>query len=338
MASYRKNVLVGATVLVALGMLAMMILVFGEAPIRLFRAAQTNLKFEADTAEGISTGSPIFYLGVNVGQVRTVELPAEGETRVIIWGTVRSTQAIPGNVRGVVRSTLIGGTSSLSLEAIGGVPQGKLVNNQIIRVQAGGNNVLPKEFAELAASLNELSKRLQTTVDDWNKSKVIDKVGVTLDAVQKTVEKFGATSDELKKLLGDDKMRGDLKTTLANFREVSENAKVIGKNLEKLTVDLQKTNTDVSAVINKTGTRIDELSKQLGGRLEQLAGVLDRFNSVAVKIDKGEGTAGKLINDPKLYEALLDTSQELALTVKDLRRLVEQWEQEGVSLKLGGKK
>jgi phospholipid/cholesterol/gamma-HCH transport system substrate-binding protein len=319
-------------------MLGLMILLFGEAPIKLFRSAQTNIKFEADTAEGISNGSPIFYLGVNVGQVRTVELPAEGQTRVIIWGSVRAGQAIPGNVRGVVRSTLIGGTSSLSLEPIGGVPQGKLADNQTIRVQAGGNNVLPKEFAELASSLTELSKRLQTTVDDWNKSKVIDKVATAVDAVQKTVDKFGSTSDELKKWLGDDKMRGDLKTTLANFREVSENAKIIGKNLEKLTTDLQKTNTDISVVINKTGTRIDDLSKQLGGRLEQLAGVLDRFNSVAVKIDKGEGTAGKLINDPKLYEALLDTSQELALTVKDLRRLVEQWEQEGVSLKLGGKK
>lgn len=338
MASYRKNVLVGATMLVALILLAIMTLLFGEAPIRLFRTAQLTVKFEADTAEGISNGSPIFYLGVNVGQVRTVELPTDGQARVTIWGTVRSANAIPGNVRGVVRSSLIGGTASLSLEPIGGVPQGKLTNNQSIAVHGGGNNVLPKEFAELAASLTELSKRLQTTVDDWNRSKVIDKVAVTLDSVQKTVEKFGATSDELKKLLGDDKMRGDLKTTLANFRDVSENAKVIGKNLEKLSTDLQKTNTDVSVVINKTGTRIDDLSKQLGGRLDQLAGVLDRFNSVAQKIDKGEGTAGKLINDPKLYEALLDTSQELALTVKDLRRLVEQWEQEGVSLKLGGKK
>ena len=66
--------------------------------------------------------------------------------------------------------------------------------------------------------------------------------------------------------------------------------------------------------------------------------ILDRFQSVATKVDQGQGTAGKLINDPKLYEALLDSSQELSLTIKDLKRLVEQWEQEGVSLKLGGKK
>jgi phospholipid/cholesterol/gamma-HCH transport system substrate-binding protein len=101
---------------------------------------------------------------------------------------------------------------------------------------------------------------------------------------------------------------------------------------------VDKLTTDASLTLTRTGTRVDELSKELGGRLEQLAVVLDRFQSVAGKIDKGEGTAGKLINDAKLYESLVDTSQELNLTIKDLRRLVEQWEQEGVTLKLGGKK
>ena len=35
-----------------------------------------------------------------------------------------------------------------------------------------------------------------------------------------------------------------------------------------------------------------------------------------------------------LYESLLDTSRELNMTIKDFKRLVEQWEQEGVSFKL----
>jgi hypothetical protein len=40
------------------------------------------------------------------------------------------------------------------------------------------------------------------------------------------------------------------------------------------------------------------------------------------------------VNDPKLYQGLVDVTQQLNLTVTDLRRLVQQWEQEGVSLKL----
>src|SRR4029079_18361879 len=138
------------------------------------------------------------------------------------------------------------------------------------------------------------------------------------------------TSEELRKLIGDKNLRGNLDETLANFKTVSESAKTIAQNLEKLSIELQKTNTQAALVITKTGGHVDDLAKQLGGRLEQLAGALDKFQSVANKVDKGEGTVGKLVNDPKLYDALLETSQELSLTVKDLRRLVEQWEQEGV--------
>jgi phospholipid/cholesterol/gamma-HCH transport system substrate-binding protein len=338
MANYRKNVLVGGTMIVALALLAVMILLFGEAPVRLFSTAQMQVKFVADSADGITNGSPILYLGVNVGQVRSVDL-LPNQPGVTILGTVAQGRAIPANVEGVVRSTLIGGNASLSLETIGGAaPQGKLETNATIHTHVGGTNLLPREFAELAKQLTELSRRLQTTVDDWNNSKLVSKLAATVDTTQKTITKIGETSDELRKLLADGQLRGDLKDTLANFKAVSENSKSIAKNLEKLSLDLQKTNASADATITKAGTRIDELSKQVGGRLDQVAGVLERFQSMANKIDKGEGSAGKFINDPKLYEALVDTSQELNLTVKDLRRLIEQWEQEGVSLKLGGKK
>ena len=42
-----------------------------------------------------------------------------------------------------------------------------------------------------------------------------------------------------------------------------------------------------------------------------------------------------LLNDPALYENLLDVSKEMKLTISDLKRLVEQWEQEGVPFKIG---
>ena len=48
----------------------------------------------------------------------------------------------------------------------------------------------------------------------------------------------------------------------------------------------------------------------------------------------GTSSIGLLVNDPKLYESLVDTSRELNATITDLKRLVEQWEQEGVALKL----
>jgi len=66
----------------------------------------------------------------------------------------------------------------------------------------------------------------------------------------------------------------------------------------------------------------------------KLGNVLDRLDSVANKIDQGKGTAGLLVNDARLYQGLVDTSKDLNLTIKDLQRVVQQWEQEGIALKL----
>ena len=42
----------------------------------------------------------------------------------------------------------------------------------------------------------------------------------------------------------------------------------------------------------------------------------------------------RLIRDPKLYDSLVATANTLNLMMADLRRLVQQWEQEGLSFKL----
>src|SRR5437870_1817983 len=54
MPSCRKIVLVGMTLIGAQTALAIMILLFGEAPVLLFTMSEVNVKFSADSAEGVS--------------------------------------------------------------------------------------------------------------------------------------------------------------------------------------------------------------------------------------------------------------------------------------------
>ena len=82
--------------------------------------------------------------------------------------------------------------------------------------------------------------------------------------------------------------------------------------------------------------RIDQIGAQLGDRLAQMSTLLSTFQSVANKINQGQGTAGQLVNDPKLYEGLVETTRQLNATIADLQRLVQQWEEEGVSVRVGG--
>ena len=100
-------------------------------------------------------------------------------------------------------------------------------------------------------------------------------------------------------------------------------------------VDLQ-VEAQMESEVSQVRLEVDrDRAKDYGLAPGDVARLLETFQSVAGKIDHGQGTAGMLVNDNKLYQSLVDTAQEIKLTVNDLKLLIEQWTQEGVSLKLG---
>jgi hypothetical protein len=61
---------------------------------------------------------------------------------------------------------------------------------------------------------------------------------------------------------------------------------------------------------------------------------MKQVSSTLEKIERGDGTAGALLTDRRLYEGLVDTTRELQIAIRDLQRLIRQWEQEGVPMRL----
>lgn len=328
MTQYRKNFLVGVTVLCGLLVLAWMILKFSGQSARLFAEKQFNVQFVVNRADGLAEGSPVLYRGVNVGQVTGVRR-ADNQREVIIDASLDESPPLPRNVEGLIRlQALLGAGAGINLELIGGEePQGQLQPGDSIAARYVGLDLVPPEFGGLATDLREISRTFRDS-------------GLITN-LNDTVLKAGRTMESVEKLVADPKMRQDIETTLTNLRTASESATRIGTNLEKVSGELNGITTEASATIKSAGSaitsteaRVNELAEQMSARLEQVSKLLSNFESISSKVNNGEGTAGLLINDAKLYESLVDSSQQLSLTISDLKRLVEQWEQEGVSLKL----
>src|SRR3954466_12751002 len=112
MSAFKKNLMVGITVLIALILLAWMILRFSDAPFRLFAKAQMPMNLEAPSAEGGSEGTSIYYLGVSVGRVTKIER-SEDLKSVVMQGLVDP--PLPANIEGRIRTQLFGGGASISL-------------------------------------------------------------------------------------------------------------------------------------------------------------------------------------------------------------------------------
>lgn len=336
-----KNLLVGLTVLVGLVLLGWMVLQFGGVAISPFTAGRTVVTVLTERADGIGEGSPVLYRGIGVGQVHSVRM-ADDMTNVVITLQLNPDARVPANVEAIIRPQgLIGGSSAVFLELTGPVAQGRLTSGAELHGQVTAMELLPKEIGQLATDLRKTSQQ-------FRESGVIEHLDQAIQSVSTQADKVGVALDSIQKIVGDEKMRESLQASMQNINDVTVTAKSIAANLEKFSSTLDRTGgnldrltaeatevaRDARGMVRNTQGNVDQLTRQLGDRLVQIGLTLDTLNSITKKLDQGRGTAGMLVNDPKLYEALVDSSRQLNLTIGDLKRLVNQWEQEGVTLKL----
>ena len=108
-------------------------------------------------------------------------------------------------------------------------------------------------------------------------------------------------------ILGDSTNKENINKSLANLTEASNQATLTLKGFEEFS----------SAGV--------EVSVELSRMISQLRLVLE-------KINEGEGTAGRLINDGKLYENLLENTEQLQILLEDLMPVIEKLKEKGVTL------
>jgi ABC-type transporter Mla subunit MlaD len=108
-------------------------------------------------------------------------------------------------------------------------------------------------------------------------------------------------------ILGDKDNRQNIKTTLANLSEASKQATHTLKEFQEFSA------AGVS------------MSEELSKTIAQLRVILE-------KINEGQGTAAKLVNDGRLYENLLENTQQLQMLLEELMPVIEKLKEEGLSL------
>ena len=55
---------------------------------------------------------------------------------------------------------------------------------------------------------------------------------------------------------------------------------------------------------------------------------------ISEKINSGDGTAAKFVNDGRLYENLLENTEQLEVLIQNLKDLVAEYRAKGIKVKL----
>ncbi|PWH81942.1 MCE family protein [Algibacter marinivivus] len=247
-----------------------------------------------DNVEGLVPSTPVTINGLSVGKVVDIGFMGDGSGKLKIKLLVDSDFEFSKNSKAELYETgLIGGKAIAILPAFDGAEKAK----------DGGT--------------------LQGTV----------KVGLTalvnqrLTPLQEKIEVMMVGADSLLTNLNDvfdDKTKANLRASIAGLNDVINNFKATSNSLNKLMTNNEEKLNSALSNVDKISSNLSKTTEQLANaNLEETVKSLEKtiknFNSISDKINKGEGSIGKLLHDEALYNNLEAASKEMEELVRDIK-------------------
>ena len=348
-----QNIAVGLTVMGALAMLGGMIVLFAGG-VDVFGGGY-NVHIRVPTSSDVQAGEPIHMAGIRIGKIERVDFtdPANPSKGVTITVDIFNRVSVPAHATAIIYAKSLVGRPWLELKADGPTPLDPKTGaprylardgSVVLQGTIDQGSMIPPELLDAIGGLTKLGDNLNRLIAPDPGTATQPGVG----GIGGTMSKLNATLDALRTVIGDAKNQANIKAALANLAKATQQATEAmedlkafaakaGKTADEATLaigDARKVVSTVSKATTRASDRVDELAEKLIEDAEKVSALMTTLNQAAAKIDAGEGTAGKLLNDPKLYNNLLDATQELGGLLKDLSELVETWKKDGVDIRL----
>jgi len=347
----RRNTMIGAFVIVGLAALSWLMTSFGEMPAFL-GGNEYEIRIAVKQPSGIGQGAPINLSGVQVGRVKELRFKDREhlDSGVLIIGAIDDEFKIPNTATAMVHPAGLGlGRGYIDIQVVEGEKAPALRPGEEISgiMTDYFEGVIPpallSTFGRTVTRFGDFLEEITPVADDLHD--LLDKHTVTdvdreatdlrhLAAnVYTVVQRFDTTLKTFNATFGDPEMRQGVLDMIANVRQMSVDGKEAFANIRTTSVDLKASLDRIAAQIEtgikNTNAHLDQISLDIQPVLHNAAKLAALLVEITQSIEHGEGTAGRLINDPRLYESLLLTSQRLTDLVDTIQRLMATFERNG---------
>jgi len=319
---------------------------FGEAPEWLGGSEWTLRIVDVTELSGVAEGSPVKLNGVDIGRVKSLAFEdntRRGQGVVILCGIKREFTVPRGALARVYGATLGIGTGHIEIVVAKGLKAQPLNRDSAViqgEMRSVIGEMISKELVssveraitnigELAGAAVPVSENLAELLEPRSVEKVNEPGAATrgfTPNISTLVERIDALGANLNAVLGDENVQGDLKATVRDLRDVAASLNV--------TVSLWQ--TESKRLADNLNRRVDETAGNLHASFARFDGVLGNLDDatstlvrVLHRIDDGEGTAGLLARDARLYESGVLALERVAELAAPLQRIVGQAERDG---------
>lgn len=287
-------------VFVIIGVVAGLTALFSLTDAAMFRGRYIVYTVVPD-AGGIRRGDPVRMRGVNIGRVTRFEIAERG---VLVSLEIESRYPIPADSRIVLRSSgLIGG----------------MVANVV-----PGTNALEASWHDTLTGTSPRGMMDQAGELQSKATQAMEQVRRLLDS--DTIRNVHQASDDLRQLLHD--LARTAATQQGELQALSQSLRRSAQAVESA-VTAPSTEASLQR-LSSLATRLDDIATSLGRSAVSAEGILGR-------IERGEGTLGRLAQDEDLYDhasaaaaSVQKAADEFARVATDIRENPKRYVQVSV--------
>ncbi len=325
-----RNLTVGVTTLAGVIGLGVLLFLFGYIPA--FLRGGYLVTIDMEDAVALNEGSAVQLYGIRIGQVRDIDFKMPPGTGIRVTARIRDGVRIPDPVHAEVDTDLLGGTATVQL-----VPENGSATATTDFLPDDGTALIPGQLGSLAGAFSQLN-RLTTSFErfsqEWDrvgrnvnallgdaqraKEANLTDTGVfsVLTSLEERLAEMQAVLNDIRAYTNDEQLREKIDATLANAQTVSDNA--------------VKTSETVDALVTDAGKKVDELTKRYLTLAQETSATMQQARAIMEVAQKGEGTLGRMLNDPALFESFADAALRIGALADEAKLLVQKWKAEGL--------
>lgn len=281
----------------AFGIAMILLLYFSINFIKSNRVFTSDKTFYAvfESADGLEASAPVITKGFRIGTVEKVAFDLTTQNIIVTISVLKEYPLPIGSKVKITSSSLLGG--------------------KVIEVQFGTDHAHTYPNKDTLPTIFEPSL-MQMAGAEY--SSIKDRLKIYADKIDNALT-------GLETALSEENM-ANLSKTLANLNSISGNIDAViaarRENLNNIVVNLDKISgelRDMAPQVNHAIANISAASDSLPNTLANISTSVNHLTSILKKIESGDGSLGKLVNDQTLYTNLTTSLESLNAVILDLK-------------------
>lgn len=242
---------------------------------------------------GLQPGTQVSINGFNVGNVNNITFKNRSGDLLVTFSVDSNFEFSKNSTAELYDTGIIGGKGIQINPVFDGAPFAQSGDTLLSNIKPGLTDLLQQKLAPLQTKIELAVSNADSLLINFNE--VLDEetkrsLRESIKGLNVTVQSFQSSAATLNTLLTDNKTKLD--SSITNINTITTNFSVL---------------SDSIAQVGLTNT------------IRNLEATISNLDKMLAKIEQGDGTLGKLVNDEELYHNLTEASKELDLLLQDFR-------------------